>query len=169
MCNPWKAYCLKKTKNTCVHPCLGAGLTCYILTGGSCRRHSWLPSCAQGQGVSCKWQTFPVLTPSEKTGRPPQTGIQEAICRQKREPRVLELREFPDMRSGCAPGTNKWEEEDLFHWGGKAGFKQRTTLCKDSTPRRSESVSGVRLQGLTTSSQFLTYSIWLFCLASLMF
>lgn len=67
------------------------------------------------------------------------------------------------------PGTNKWEEEDLFHWGGKAGFKQRTILCKDSTPRRSKSVSGVRLQGLTTSSQFLTYSIWLFCLASLMF
>lgn len=67
------------------------------------------------------------------------------------------------------PGTNKWEGEVLFHCGGQAGFKQRSILCKDSTLRRSKSVSDVRLQGLTTGSQFLTYSIWLFCLASLMF
>lgn len=99
---PGKYTVSKKQKNTCLNPCLDAGLTCYILTGRSCRRHSWLPSCGQGQGVPCKWQTFPVLTSSEKAGRQQQTGIQEAILRQKREPRVLELREFPDMRSRWA-------------------------------------------------------------------
>lgn len=134
MCNPWKAYCLKKTKNTCVHPCLGAGLTCYILTGGSCRRHSWLPSCAQGQGVSCKWQTFPVLTSSEKAGRLPQTGIQEAIRRQKREPRVLELREFPDMRSGCALVLTSGKRRTCFTGEGKLGLSKEPSYAR--TPHR---------------------------------